>query len=382
MNLPGPSERIVQGIRGFFKAKNPRTLVASGLASALVLLFLLASMFDQGESSEPSTVLKIGEGFATHPPLSVGTQGMSLIATNGAVISDPALIEVTSDGPLPKISQDGRAPMAVYARHFDATDPRPRVALILGGLGLGSGVTQSAVDELPPGITFAFTPYGSSLQGVVSTARANGHEVMLEVPLEPYDYPDNDPGQNTLLTGTASNDNGARFKWVLSRVTGYAGLINSQGSKFLASGPQMQALMKDVKHRGLYFVDSGQSDQSLGNEAATNASVAFVRGDHVIDKMPARDAIEKELAQLEALALQRGRAVGIAAAYPITVERLKAWALGLEQKGIALVPVSALVVIKKPVEVPKVSTPPARAHHKETVADGHESEPVKPGPHP
>lgn len=271
--------------------------------------------------------------------------------------------------------------MAVYARHSDATDPRPRVAVVLGGLGLSSSVTQTAVDELPPGITFAFTPYGSSLQGIVSTARANGHEVILEVPLEPYDYPDNDPGQNTLLTGTASNDNGARLKWVLSRVTGYAGLINSQGSKFLASGSHMNSLMSDIKHRGLYFIDSGQSDQSLGNEAATGSSVAFVRGDRMIDKMPAREAIESELAKLESLALQRGSAVGIASAYPITIERLKAWALGLEQKGIALVPASALVVTKKPAEAPKIAAPHG-VPHKGAPKSAHDAEHKEPGPHP
>lgn len=381
MTMPGTSQRTAQGIRDFFRSKSPRTLVASGLAAVLITLFLLASLLDANEGREPSMVLKIGDGTATHAPHSAGAPGTSLIATNGAVISDPALIEMTSDGPLPKISSDGRAPMAVYARHSDATDPRPRVAVVLGGLGLSSSVTQTAVDELPPGITFAFTPYGSSLQGIVSTARANGHEVILEVPLEPYDYPDNDPGQNTLLTGTASNDNGARLKWVLSRVTGYAGLINSQGSKYLASGPQMNALMSDIKHRGLYFIDNGQSDQSLGNEAATNSSVAFVRGDRMIDKMPAREAIESELAKLESLALQRGSAVGIASAYPITVERLKVWALGLEQKGIALVPVSALVVTKKPAEAPKIAAPQGLPH-KGSPKQAHDAEHKEPGPHP
>ena len=75
--------------------------------------------------------------------------------------------------------------MDVYARPFDRNDPRPKIAIIVGGLGLGEAVTQAAVDRLPPGVTLAFTPYGSSLQGLVSTARAKGHEVLLEVPMEP-----------------------------------------------------------------------------------------------------------------------------------------------------------------------------------------------------
>jgi polysaccharide deacetylase 2 family uncharacterized protein YibQ len=387
MNMPGISARIATGIGGFLKSQSPGTLAASGITTLMVAMFLIVSLLGTETEHEPSTVLKIQDGFVSHTTQSgAPSLGTSLIAANGAVISDPALIEMSSDGPVPKIARDGRVPMEVYSRTSDRSDPRPKIALILVGLGLSESVTQSAIDQLPAGITFAFTPYGSALQAVVSTARANGHEVILEVPLEPYDYPDNDPGQNTLLTGTPAADNAGRLQWVLSRVTGYAGLINSQGSKYLASASDARFLLGGAKKRGLYFVDNGQTDQSLARESAMTVGAAFVRGDKTVDLTPTQPLIESELTQLEKLAQQRGLAVGIATAYPITIERVKVWALGLEQKGIALVPISAVVVTKTIAAAPKpISAPHAAQPHpaqKRKPAQPHSTHSADPGPHP
>lgn len=311
------------------------------------------TLFGSAEDAEPKQVIKIDRTAASHgtggplvaqptQPAAVAVGGLT--AVNGIVISDPALLEASNDGPLPRIAADGRKPMDVYARVIDRSDPRPKVALIVGGLGLGEAVTAAAVDRLPPGVTLAFTPYGSQLQAVVSTARAKGHEVLLEVPLEPYDYPDNDPGQNTLLTGTSSADNPVRLRWVLSRVAGYAGLINAQGAKFLSSSEDVRFLMDEAKGRGLYLVDSGESEQSIGRETAQAVGAAFARADVHVDATPTREAIEKQLESLEALAKQRGIAVGFAGAIPVTIDRASAWAAGLEERGISLVPVSALTV--------------------------------------
>jgi polysaccharide deacetylase 2 family uncharacterized protein YibQ len=259
--------------------------------------------------------------------------------------------------------------MDVYARPADRSDPRPKIAMIVGGLGLGEAVTQAAIDRLPAGVTLAVTPYGSSLQGLVSTARAKGHEILLEVPMEPFDYPDNDPGQDTLLTGAAAAENPSRLRRVMGRVTGYAGLVNSQGAKFLSHSDDVRFLLSEAERRGLYFVDNGQSEQSVARETAQAAGAAFVRADQQVDRNPTREAIDRELAALEDLAKQRGAAVGIAAAFPVTIDRVGAWADALEEKGLALVPVSALVDTG-----PVASGPPV------VTATPQPSQPVPPAP--
>ena len=248
MTMPGLSQGIAKGIGDFLRGPAIASLPSAVITAVIVVLFLGVTIFGSGEDGETKAVIRIAYRPAT-PLAPKAPEGASLIATNGAVISEPELIEMTSDGPLPKISDSGRKPMTAYARDYDRNDPRPKVALILTGLGLSATVTQTAVDQLPGGVTFSFTPYGSTLQGAVSTSRANGHEVLLEVPLEPYDYPDNDPGQNTLLTGKPAADNPARLSWIMSRATGYAGVLNVQGSKFLASVDDVEVLLRSTKKR-------------------------------------------------------------------------------------------------------------------------------------
>ena len=114
--------------------------------------------------------------------------------------------------------------MTVYARPTNADASRPRVAILIRGLGLSQSATQTAIDTLPPEITLSFVPYPKDLQSWVNKARAAGHEVMLELPMEPYDYPDNDPGPSTLLTGLEPDENTKRLEWLLSRFTGYVGV--------------------------------------------------------------------------------------------------------------------------------------------------------------
>ena len=358
MSMPGYPAGQTRGL-GALGGRHMLGTVGTMVAVVVFLVIILVSVFGDADDGEPKQVIKIEQAPATGtggPIDATAPTAMSLVAANGVVISDPALVEMAVEGPLPKIADDGRRAMDIYARPFDKSDPRPKIAVVVGGLGLGEAPTQAALDRLPAGVTLAFTPYGSSLQGLVSTARAKGHEVLLEVPLEPYDYPENDPGQDTLLTGAQAEENPGRLRRVMAKVAGYSGLIVSQGSKFLASEPDIQMLLRATSGRGLYFVDNGEADQSIAREVANVESAPFARGDRWIDQNPTREAIEKEFGTLEELAKQRGSALGVAGAYPVTIDRVTAWAASLEEKGIALVPVSALIGARAAVAPPVAPT--------------------------
>lgn len=372
MQIPGFPRGQIRSL-GDLGGSNLVGTIATLIAIVAFIIIIFVSLFGSADDGEPKQVIRIDQppagGVGGPAPIESAATATSLVSAEGVVISDPALVEMADEGPLPKIADDGRKPMEVYARGTDRSDPRPKIAVVIGGLGLGEAVTQAAVDRLPAGVTLAVTPYGASLQGLVSTARAKGHEVLLEVPLEPYDYPDNDPGQDTLLTGTTAEENPGRLRRVLSKFSGYAGLINSQGAKFLASQPDLAALLKTTTGRGLYFVDNGESEQSVAREVAAAEGTPFARGDRQLDRNPTREAIEKEFTALEDLAKQRGSAIGVAAAFPVTIDRVTAWAESLEGKGIALVPVSALV------EAQAVVAPPVEEH-----APAPRSQPRRPAP--
>lgn len=282
-------------------------------------------------------------GDQTIPPPQAADVTNALIAADGTVVVEPALIEQTAGGPLPKIAADGRKPMDVYAARFDASDPRPRVSIIVTGLGISDMVTQQAIDQLPPGTTLSFSPYGQNLQNWTAAARAKGHEVVLEVAMEPFDYPENDPGPQALMTGAAGADNSARLAWHLSRFSGYAGIVNIQGGKLMASAAELKPVLAQLAQRGLYMADIGMSQRSVALEVAKEFSSAFARAQVQIDKTPSGDGIDGALETIANLALERRVAIGVTLAAPGTIDRIAKWAQTLDSKGVAYAPLSAAI---------------------------------------
>jgi polysaccharide deacetylase 2 family uncharacterized protein YibQ len=239
-------------------------------------------------------------------------------------------------GPLPTISTDGRTPLKAYARPFKS-DGRPKIALIVRGLGLNARTTQQAIDVLPPEATLSFVPYADGLQTWVNIARAKGHEVLLEVPMEPLDYPDNDPGPQGLMSANTPSENAKRLDWVMGRTTGYFGLTNYLGSKFIGSDVGMNGLFTVLRQRGLAFIDDGSAYSRVGDVQRASA-------DRVVDgQQLSAESIGKQLEGLEVTAKQNGQALGIGNAYPVTIEQLARWSREAPARGYQLAPASALL---------------------------------------
>ncbi len=238
------------------------------------------------------------------------------------------------NGPLPTIASDGRVPAQAYARPF-RSNGRPRVALIVGGLGLNAVTTRAAIERLPPEVTLSFVPYAEGLQGWIDLARAQGHEVMLEMPMEPTGYPDNDPGPHTLLASGQPADIQARMNWLLGRATGYFGVTNYMGDRFAASDAGMTAFLTILRQRGVAFLDDGSMSRRPGAWARASAN-------RIIDEEQNPTAIVAQLNALEALAKGRGQAMGTGFSYPVTVEAVARWTADLDARGLQLAPASAM----------------------------------------
>jgi len=238
-------------------------------------------------------------------------------------------------GPLPVIAPDGRTPFQAYARPFH-DNGKPKVALIIGGLGLNAVATRAAIERLPPEVTLSFVPYSDGLQAWIDQARAAGHEVMLEIPMEPLDYPTNDPGPYALMANASAGETGKRLEWLLSRGAGYFAVTNYLGGRFLNSPSAMTAFTGVLKARGLGFIDDGSGARRGPGVPRASASA-------VIDEELSADGIDKALLGLEAQALQHGSALGAGFSYPVTIEQVGRWAQGLGGRGYQLAPASAIV---------------------------------------
>jgi polysaccharide deacetylase 2 family uncharacterized protein YibQ len=242
-------------------------------------------------------------------------------------------------GLLPIIAQDGRTPFQAYARPF-VTNGRPRIAVVIGGLGLDARATRTAIETLPPQITLAFAPYAEGLQGWIDMARAHGHEVLLETPMEPVDYPDNDPGPYTLMAAAPGPETAKKLEWVLSRATGYFALTNYLGSRFLGDDRAYQGFVAALRSRGLGFIDDGLASRQVGG------GVPRASAERVIDDQLSPTAIDHQLLALEAGAISHGQALGAGFAYPVTLDKVARWAQSVEQRGYQLAPASALATRK------------------------------------
>jgi len=260
-------------------------------------------------------------------------------------LADSRLVEVSRHGAIPRIGTDGARPLDVYASTAAAAADRklPRIAIVVGGLGIGASTTAEAIGKLPDSITLAFAPYGSDLSRWTARARSSGHEIVLQLPMEPFDYPDNDPGPQTLLSNLTAEQNTDRLHWMLARTQGYVGVMNYMGTRFTSNESGLAPVLRDIAKRGLLYLDDGSSPRSVALQTAGAAKAPFIKADLVIDAAANWADIDAALAKLETIAAERGVAVGTANALPLSIERIALWAKAAKERGIRIVPLSAIL---------------------------------------
>ena len=258
------------------------------------------------------------------------------------LMADPALIENSKYGPLPRIADDGRKPMTVYAAPASA-GAKFKIAVVVNGLGRSPTATKTALDSLPAGVTLGFTPYAGDVGQWAAQARERGHEVLLQVPMEPADFPESDPGPYTLRSGQDEEANLQRLSWAMGRFTGYAGVTNLLGQRFLSDSEALSPILTYMNRRGLYFFDNGAASQSVMPMVASQVGIPAAQGGAALDSIQNPAEIDRRLPELETQARANGSAVGSAFLYPVSVARIAVWAKGLQSRGFVLVPVSAIL---------------------------------------
>jgi polysaccharide deacetylase 2 family uncharacterized protein YibQ len=252
------------------------------------------------------------------------------------------LLEETAFGRLPVVGADGLRPMEQYARPWSGARGT-RVAIVVGGLGLSQTGSQKAIRELPPEVTLGFAASGNSLQRWMQEARRQGHEILLQIPLEPFGYPGTNPGPDTLLAGDPAKVNIDRLHRSMAKITNYTGIMNYLGGRFLAEQAALEPVMRDIGKRGLLFLDDGSSAQSLSDGIAKAISAPQGFADILLDGEVTEAAILRKLDELERIARRNGQAIGVASAFDESVAAISKWSREAGGRGIEIVGVSALV---------------------------------------
>ena len=373
--LPVPPLVLIAGVPGFLTALALGWLLFvkdPGASEPFARVAIEKSATKQkSELTSPPTALPAPEPGGSKAAIPPGTQTVTIIdgksgarqevvirnadpsgkiivaksEAGGEIRTDSRLVEVSRHGAIPRIGSDGARPLDVYASPIAAAADRklPRIAIVVGGLGIGGNTTAEAIGKLPDSVTLAFAPYGGDLSRWTARARGTGHEIMLQLPMEPFDFPDNDPGPQTLLSTLSTEQNIDRLHWMLSRMQGYVGVTNYMGARFTSNETALGAVLRDVGKRGLLYLDDGSSPRSVATRAADAAKAPFVKADLVVDATAGWADIDAALAKLEAIAAERGTAVGTASALPLSIERIARWAKAAKDRGIRIVPLSAIL---------------------------------------
>jgi polysaccharide deacetylase 2 family uncharacterized protein YibQ len=258
-----------------------------------------------------------------------------------AHLPEDSLIETSAVGPLPQRAADGRRPFDVYARPWSGARGA-RIALVIGGLGVSQTGTQEAIAKLPPEVTLAFASGGNSLSRWMQAARQSGHEIVMQVPLEPFDYPSVDPGRATLRVDAPASEMVENLQWVLGRTTNYVGVMNYMGARFLGEADAVKVMMAELGKRGLAYVDDGSTARNEAQPLAQANRVPFAASDLQIDAVRERGEILKKLDELERTARANGFAVGTGSAFDVTVDTVAAWVAEVRRRGIEIVPITAV----------------------------------------
>jgi uncharacterized protein len=300
-----------------------------------------------GEQVDAASGVKVTRAGGAGAPNALIIQVPEALGVQLTPAPDKRLTEKSRYGLLPRVGADGTRAAEFYARPV-MTSARlkigaPRIAILIGGVGLSPESTSAAVHTLPGAISLAFAPYGANVERDAAEARQAGHETFLQAPMEPIDYPADNPGAHTLLTSATAVENIDHLHWLMSRFSGYVGVTNFLGAKFTANSDAFAPVLTDIAERGLSYVDDGTSPRSLARDMAGGLKLQETNADIVLDASQTPQGISAALTRLETLARSNGSALGTAAALPLSIEQIARWSQSLEARGIALVPVSALV---------------------------------------
>jgi hypothetical protein len=260
----------------------------------------------------------------------------------GRALTPAALLEAGPHGPLPRIASDGRLPWIVNNSKFDHGTRKPRLAIILTGLGLNAQTTEDAIIRLPPEITLAFVPYAENLPRWIQLAREFGHEVLISLPMESEGAADAGLGPRVISSQAGAQENLDRLRWILSRSPGYVGVVTWEGEKFLGNGQQVMPILQELALRGLLVVDSRQARSNIVQQQADGLGLPFAKSRGFLDSEQGVAALDRNLQQLEVITQRSGFGLAMAVAFPETVKRLVDWSKTVGQRGFVLAPITGV----------------------------------------
>jgi uncharacterized protein len=251
-----------------------------------------------------------------------------------------ARLDGTLAGRKVRIVVIGDEPRRVSTARAKATPPA-RLAIVLDDAGSSLQAVRE-LEELPQAVAVAVLPNAPQSREVVRELERQGREVLLHMPMEPLPNHGPGPGAGAVSVGQTPAEVGTVLDVAIAVVSTARGLNNHMGSRATADPATMRAVMAWLKGRGLYFLDSRTTPDSVAERVARAAGVPSLRREVFLDTVDEPDAVRRQLAEAISSANAEGRAVAIGHVHAVTIAVLAA-ELGSLPDNVRLVRPSALV---------------------------------------
>ena len=303
-------------------------------------------LIELGHTPSPATTPATEGGPDLQPMASLESSPTPTAPLKPLVLAAMGPAELLEKRPPPKSlrlnpGEFDQPPVMRFARPALFLGDRPRIGVLVTGLGLNRGVTAAAIADLPPEITLSFSPYAPDLPAWIDAAQAYGHEVLLDLPLEPRNYPQDDPGPLGLLTALNKDENLRRLDELLKGTDGIAGLATQFGDRFLADPAALRPVLSELGQRGLGLIAMADIEETAKDMAD---APLHMRVDEILPQDASRQALTTEVEALLARAKTKGAVLTAVPAYPLSIAALTSLAAAAKDRGMALVPATAFLL--------------------------------------
>ena len=258
--------------------------------------------------------------------------------------------EEVSDAP---VSEDKKSVQATNKDKKLVPLSNPKVVIVIDDVGMNLKYSRQAID-LPAGVTLAFLPYAEKIQQLTKDAKDKGHELIIHTPMEAVSKKVT-LGSMALRDGMSESVFQLEFERILKSFEGYVGVNNHMGSLLTQDKDRMKHLMKILKKRDLFFLDSKTIHTSVAAKTAKEVGVSYAVRDVFLDHEETKEFLENAFENVERIARRYGHAIAIGHPKAVTIEGLRKWLPPLKEKGFDLVPLSAVLIHPNDEEETQVS---------------------------
>jgi len=191
------------------------------------------------------------------------------------------------------------------------TQKKGYLILIIDDIGRDLKYAKELIHIFGSDINLSILPYSPHSIEIDNLCRKLKIPTLLHMPMEPISYPETDPGPGALLTTMPNNELRNAVKKNLMSLPYIVGVNNHMGSKFTTSKRGMELILAEIKRRGLFFVDSRTTRDTVAYVTARSMGIPAAERTVFLDHDTQKESIRKEVSKMVKLSVENGCALAI-----------------------------------------------------------------------